>query len=100
MARVQWEVVNAEKHGFTGFYAETTDSVVLRLSETNNLTKISEGLLPSLALKFLRDGAISENLFAMPNFTGTNSWNFFENPMSNRVEPYDKKTDKCEILTI
>ena len=74
--------------------------MILRLSQTDNLTWESTGYLPSLALKFLRDGLPSDNIVAMPQFTSTNSWNFFEKPMSNRVKAFDPVSDKCEDLTL
>jgi len=56
----------------------------MRLSQTTNLTELSPGLFPSMALKFLRDNDESRNLFAMPNFVGTDSWDFFRHPLKNR----------------
>jgi len=50
-----------------------------------------------MALKFLRDGIDAENLFAMPNFTGTDSWDFFRYQMRNRVEPFDAEEHSIEI---
>ena len=55
---------------FTGIYEEGTKTAIIRLSEAKLLTSQSEGLLPSFAIKFLIDNHKSENLFAMPNFTG------------------------------
>jgi len=52
-----------------------------------------------MALKFLRDNDMSYNIFAMPSFKATDSWNWFEYPMSNVVEPFSKEDDKCEIRT-
>lgn len=74
--------------------------MVLRLSETSNLHEDSEGLMPSLALKFLMDGTDSENIVAMPSFLNSGSWNFFEKPMSNRVDPFDQDENWCEAATI
>ena len=85
---------------YSGIYRDGSDSVILRFSETKNLHEESSGLLPSLSLKFLRDGQISENIVAMPNFTGTDSWNFFELPMKSRVEPFDPEVNACEVVTI
>ena len=49
----------------------------------------STGLLPSVAVKALRDGARSQNVFGMPSFHPTESWNFFNQDFINRVEPFD-----------
>jgi hypothetical protein len=77
-----------------------SDHIIMRLSETNNLDEdTSPGLLPSMALKFLRDDDMSYNMFAMPSFKTTDSWNWFQYPMSNVVEPFNKEDDKCEIRT-
>ena len=71
------------------------------------MTDESDGLLPSLAIKFLIDYQKSENLFAMPNLTGLYenedtgelepSWDFFRAPMKNRV---DRFTEECELSTV
>jgi hypothetical protein len=63
----------------------------MRLSETANLSEYSTGLTPSIALKFLVDNDRSWDIFAMHNFTGTNSWDFHENPMSNAVPPFSPR---------
>ena len=41
-----------------------SDTVLLRFSESGNLHEESEGLTPSVALKFLRDGTKSANIVA------------------------------------
>ena len=53
-----------------------------------------------MALKFLRDGIAADNIVAMPNMTGINSWNFFEEPMSNRVAAFDPAVNPIEDATI
>jgi hypothetical protein len=76
------------------------EHVVMRLSETNNLDENgSKGLLPSMALKFLRDDAMSYNMFAMPSFLTTDSWDFFKYPLSNAVEPFNETTHPIETAT-
>ena len=87
VAKVRWEPVadNIAAKGFTGIYASGSDTAIMRLSETNNLYDGSTGLTPSMAIKFLRDGDESANLLAMKTFRQTNSWNFFENDLDNRV---------------
>jgi len=54
VAKVQWVPVENDE-GYTGIYETGSDTVVLRLSETANLSAESKGLTPSLALKFLVD---------------------------------------------
>ena len=100
VASFKWQPVNVEEHGYTGFYENVSTYNILRFSQTTNLTDRSEGLLPSVALKFMIDGLKSENLFGMPSFHETNSWNFFENDLKSRVEPFNEETDQCLIQTI
>ena len=55
------------------------------------MTELSEGIIPSFAIKFLISHNRSENLFAMPSMTGLDetgkpSWDFFHRPLGNRVE--------------
>jgi hypothetical protein len=77
------------------------DTIVMRLSETNNLDEAtSPGLLPSVAFKFLRDEDMSYNVFAMPSFHVTDSWNFFEYPMKNVVDPFDEVKHDIERRTV
>jgi len=96
VAKVEWRPVsNEEGVTFSGIYEQGSQHAILRLSETRNLTEYSEGLLPSLAIKFLIDNKKSENLFAMPNMTGMYedeetgemepSWDFFKAPLKSRV---------------
>ena len=106
VAKIEWKPVKDASGAtrFTGIYEEGTKTAIIRLSETKNLTSESEGLLPSFAIKFLLDGHHSENLFAMPNFTGKykdattmeeySSWDFFHGTFKNRVERF---SDQCDI---
>lgn len=64
------------------------------------MTEDSKGLLPSVALKFLIDGIKAENLFGMPSFHETTSWDFFDTDLKSRVKPFQKETDQCLIDTI
>ena len=94
MAKVDWvQVDNPQGITYSGMYSTGNDHVIMRLSETNNLTSASTGLLPGAAFKFLIDGLPSDNLFAMPNNTGVDeegntSWDFFHRPLSNRVQRF------------
>ena len=108
VAKVEWRPVENEQGvTFSGMYEKGSHHAILRLSETRNLSEASEGLLPSLAIKFLIDYKKSENLFGMPNLTGLYedeetgdmepSWDFFKAPMKNRV---DRFTEECELDTV
>ena len=98
VAKVKWVPV-ANDYGYTGIYDEGSEHVILRFSETNNLTSESEGLHPAVAIKFLRDGTFAENLVATPNLTGSSSWNFFHEPMKTRVQPFDASEHPIEVQT-
>lgn len=51
----------------------------MRLSEGNFLVPEADGLTPTMALKFPRDGMQSVNHLAQPSWGPSGSWNFFEN---------------------
>ncbi len=96
--KARW--VSTGDHPYPGMYASGNDNVIVRFSETTNLHEGSSGLLPSVAIKLLRDGKKSENILAMPSFFGTKSWNFFKNPMRTRVEPFNETDHFYETKTI
>ena len=100
VAKASWVPV-ANDGGYTGFYSQTSDHNIIRFSQTVNLHEDSEGLLPSFALKFLIDGEKSQNIFGMPSFKETDSWDFFENNMKTRLEPFvpaDENGDNDQML--
>lgn len=72
----------------------------MRLSERNYLHEYSKGLSPSAAFKFLIDGEQSLNVFAMSSFLENDSWNFFEKPIGNRIEPITESDHSCEFQTM
>ena len=86
VAQIRW--VADSGHDYTGFYKEGFTNGYIRFSQTLPLTEVSGGLLPSVAIKALRDNAKSQNIFGMPSFHPTNSWSFFGGDMFNRVEPF------------
>jgi len=94
---VKWIPINGT--GFTGIQIEGGSSnVIMRLSETGMIHAESSGLKPSVAFKFLRDGVSSDNIVAMPSFSGSGHWNFLKTAMPTRVAPF--ATDSCPDLTI
>ena len=99
VAKCRWEPIQTE-WGYTGFYGDGTDNALIRFSQTSMITEDSPGLLPSLAIKALRTGHRSQNLLAMPSFKETDSWDFFEYTMKNRVEPFDPVEDADLMATI
>ena len=98
VAKAKW--VSTGNHPYPGMYANGNDNVLIRFSETTNLHEGSTGLLPSVAIKMLRDGHKSENIVAMPNFTGTDSFNFFKAPMRTRVDAFEEPEHFYEMETI
>jgi len=90
IAKAKWVPTNQENwpEQYTGFYADESDQNLIRFSQTTNLTQLSGGLLPSFAFKFLIDGHKSQNIFGMPSFKETDSWDFFENTMKTRLEHF------------
>jgi len=72
----------------------------MRLSDSVNQTPLTEGLMPSLAMKFTYDGIESENIFAMPSFEASDNWDFFDKPFRNRVKPFDSNENPVDVQTI
>ena len=70
------------------------DSALIRLSESNFAMNEASGLTPSFAIKFLRDGIESVNLFGAASLEATDSWNFFENDFSNRLGLFENPINK------
>ena len=100
-AKVVWKAVSkADGNDYTGMYATGSENVIMRLSETQNITYHTKGLLPSVAFKFLRDGEKSKDIVAMPSFEPTESWNFWENAMNTRVAPITEESNKCLFDTV
>ena len=85
---VTWE--NVGNHTFTGLYSTDTQGL-LRFSESNFAVKEQNGLSPSLAIKFLRDGMESVNMFGAPGFEPMGSWNFFDNMFQSHVDVHENE---------
>ena len=97
VAKVTWTPIG-DANGYTGTFASGSTQALIRLSETDMLTEDSTGLKPSLAIKLLRDGQVSDNIMGMPSFEGSGSWNFFEAAFRSRVNAFAPNT--CPDLTI
>lgn len=83
---MRWEDLGG--HPFTGLYDGGVDSALIRFSEANFAMSEASGLTPSFAIKFLRNGVASVNLFGAAGFEPSQSWNFFENEFSNRISQF------------
>lgn len=102
VANVTWVPTNYDQ-GYTGIMdsaSGSTTNILMRLSETGMLHESSGGLMPSVAFKFLRDGVKSDNIVAMPSFSNSGTWDFFEKAMHTRVDPFDETEEQCENNTI
>jgi hypothetical protein len=84
--------------GYSGILGEGSDTVLMRISESANLWDGASGLTPSIALKFLVDGIHSQNVMAMQRFGSSNSWNFFEPSLTNRLPMFDRTTQEGYIM--
>ena len=96
-AHVEWEVVKNDL-GYTALFEEGSDTVLMRISETNNLFEDSDGLTPSIGIKFLIDGQESYNIMGMNSFVASGEWNFFEPDLTNRLQPFDVSDPKQYIM--
>ena len=83
--------------GYTAILESGSDTVVMRISEMSNLFEDSDGLTPSIGLKFLIDGQESYNIMAMDGFVASGEWNFFEPALTNRLFVFDD-TDEAQYI--
>ena len=97
VAHVEWEVADNDL-GYTALFDEGSDTVVMRISETNNLFDDSDGLTPSIGLKFLIDGQESYNIVAMESFVASGDWNFFDPNLTNRLKPFNTDNEAEYIM--
>jgi len=82
---------------YTGVF-EGAENVLIRMSETDVFVDgVTQGLNPSIALKFLRDGRKAANQFGMVSFEGTQSWDFFAKPFMSHVPKFEKE---CKPKTV
>lgn len=56
------------------------------------------GLTPSFAMKFLRDGMESVNMFGAPGFEPSGSWNFFQNVFANHLDVHENELNRETIV--
>jgi hypothetical protein len=95
VGQITWEEVVG--HPYTGLYKGKTNGII-RLSE-GNFAPLPEtnGLTPTIALKFPRTGKPSVNHLANTSFEPSTSFNFFKNDFKVRIPLF---TDTCAIQTI
>lgn len=82
---VRWE--NLGDHPYTGLFSTGAEGLI-RFSESNFAVPEQDGLTPSFAMKFLRDGMESVNMFGATGngFEPTGSWNFFNSFFVNHID--------------
>ena len=95
LAKVEWEDLD-NGHPFGGMFLGGPG--IMRLSEGNFLVPEADGLTPTMALKFPRDGMQSVNNFAQPSWSASGSWNFFED--NDYKISLGEFPDGCEEATI
>lgn len=96
IAKVKFTPVGT--HNYTGLFATESDTILMRLSEAQNLSANASGLTPSIALKWLVDGMHSQNLLAMEKFDSSGQWNFLGPRLTTRVPAFDTSTQQGYIM--
>lgn len=91
---VRWLDVGG--HNYTGIYEGVSDGLV-RLSEANFLLPEVDGLTPSAAFKFTRDGMPSVNHVANTGWEPSGSYDFMANEFKTKIGGFD---NTCLIETI
>jgi len=91
VAKFKW--VPYEFHPYTGLFESGGDYGILRVSLAKE-PPVRPGeagtFVPGLSVKLFRDNRPSANFMAMFSLDGQESWNFFENQLSNHVnDPND-----------
>lgn len=81
--------VSSGIHPYTGVF-RGADYGIVRLTTAAETHLLTQPLVPSLSLKFLRDGIDSANVVAVHSFDGQpGDWNFFSQDLYNHL-PYPK----------
>jgi len=72
---------------YSGIFRSGCKNVILRFSIAQKADTSGKGnaIAPGIALKFLRDGVPSGNVFAMYSLLGQTSFNFFKHDLSSHV---------------
>ena len=97
LAKIRLEV--APETRYTGFYGQSSQCALMRLSLTNNPHQKQtfggkeRGVAPGIAIKFFINGQPSQDISLLTSLTGQeDNYNFFASPFSNVVAP-GKKLD-------
>lgn len=85
VAKVQW--VSTDDHPYTGIF-RGSDTGFARFSVGSPVQNDPLPVVPSLAVKMMRDGVDSANIFGMHGFEGASGMNFFKHCWSNNVPTF------------
>ena len=85
VAKATW--VSLGDHQYTGMFRSGGDAGYIRLSSTAQVDTERQHMSPGIGIKFLRDGIDSADIVAQFSLDGQMSLNFFENSLSNNIEP-------------
>lgn len=91
---VKWEDLG--DHDYTGIYHGSSKGL-MRLSEGNFLIPELDGLTPTAAFKFTRDGMPSVNHVANTAWGPSGSYDFFANEFKTHIGDFDLWCDKATI---
>jgi len=79
--KFNWDKPTIKKLGLTGGFTESTDCIA-RISSAG---KTSNGAIPNMVFKHLRNGVSSGNLFAGHGLRAQDTMNFFQKPLASHV---------------
>lgn len=74
----KFTLTNIGDHPFTGSFKSGTQTGVMRLSMAAEPNPKVDNIIPSVSLKFFRDGIDSANMLGMNSIDGQTSWNVFK----------------------
>jgi hypothetical protein len=98
MASAVWTPVQ-NSLGYTGIFASGSQQLMVRLSSGNQpaTTGNSSGMIPAVALKFLRNGVPSGNIHLL-GAGPQDSFNFFAHDFSNHVPDFPFNTPPAALV--
>ena len=92
---VSWE--NLGDHPYSVLFATGSEKGLIRFLERNFAVHEQDGLTPAFAMKFLRDGMESVNMFGATGFEPTGSWNFFHSFFVNHIDVHENELNRNTI---
>lgn len=92
---VHWEDLG--NHSFTGMFQGGSQKGLIRMSDAAFPVPEQNGLAPSFAMKFLRDGIESVNMFGAVGFEPRGSWDFFADVFANSIDVHENELNRETI---